>query len=463
MNKRPSIRAGKPAGRPSGSPPGKPRAKPDSRAAALIILGKVLDKRQALDEVLKLENAPDGLLSPLEPRDRAFVRLLVATTLRRLGQIDSVLELCLDRPLAEAKPRLQHILRLGVAQLIYLKTSSHAAVDATVRLAGREASSRGLVNAVLRRITRDSDKLTPAADTEVLNAPTWLFEAWSAAFGEKRAGEIVKAHLIEPPLDLTLKDGATSEQWLTALDAENLLPGSLRRAGGGRIEDLAGYAEGAWWVQDLAATLPSKMLESGLVGLEGGLVGKQIVDLCAAPGGKTLQLCTSGASVKAVDRSKNRLKLVEQNLNRTGLSAELIAADAAVWRPDAPVDGVLLDAPCTATGTLRRHPDAAYLKSAGDVTRMAEVQSHLIEAAIDMLKPGGVLVYCTCSLQPEEGEDHALRLKSDARLQHMALEAAEIGGFSDAINAAGDLRTLPGHLPGQGGLDGFFATRFQRR
>jgi len=438
---------------------GKSGAKPDSRAAALHILGKVLDKRQALDEVLKLENAADGVLSPLEARDRAFVRLLVATTLRRRGQIDAVLTHCLDRPLAEAKPRLQHILRLGVAQLIYLKTSAHAAVDATVRLAGRESSSRGLVNAVLRRITRESDTLTPTPDSDHLNAPTWLLEAWSAAFGEDRAQDIVKAHLIEPPLDLTLKDATESEKWRAALEAEVLLPGSLRRAGGGRIEDLAGYADGAWWVQDVAATLPVRMLESALDGLK----DKPIVDLCAAPGGKTLQLCASGAAVKAVDRSKNRLKLVEQNLRRTGLSAELIAADAGVWRPDVPVDGVLLDAPCTATGTLRRHPDAAYLKSASDVARMAEMQGRLIEAAIDMLKPGGILVYCTCSLQPEEGEDHALQLKSDARLEHLALKAAEIGDFSDAVTATGDLRTLPGQLAEQGGLDGFFATRFRRK
>jgi len=435
----------------------------DSRSAALIILAKVLDKRQALDEVLKLENAADGALFGLEARDRAFARLLVATTLRRLGQIDAVLGQCLDRPLADAKPRLQNILRLGVVQLIYLKTSAHAAVDATVRLAGREASSRGLINAVLRRLTREADKLTPAEDTARLNAPDWLYDAWTATFGADQADAIVRAHLIEPPLDITLKNAAEADTWRDALEARELVPGSLRRDAGGRIEELAGYGttdgEGAWWVQDVAATLPAMMLRSALDGLE----GKQIVDLCAAPGGKTLQLAAAGAEVVAVDRSNKRLQLVEQNLKRTGLAAMRVTADAATWRPQAPVDGVLLDAPCTATGTLRRHPDAAWLKSANDVARMAELQSRLIEAAIEMLKPGGVLVYCTCSLQAAEGEDHAARLLDDARLEHLPVTPNEIGGLAGAVNTHGDLRTLPGLQGDEGGMDGFFAARFRRR
>ena len=430
----------------------------DSRAAALVLLGQVLDKRQTLDEALKRENAADGALHGLEARDRAFARLLLATTLRRLGQIDALLERCLDRPLADAKPRLQHILRLGVAQLVFLQTSPHAAVDATVRLAGREASARGLVNAVLRRLIRETEELTPDDDSARLNAPDWLYQAWAAAFGEAQARAIVAAHLAEPPLDLTLKNPDQAEKWCAALEAREVLAGSLRRLSGGRIEDLAGYAEGAWWVQDAAATLPVKLLSSSL----GGLAGKRLIDLCAAPGGKTLQLAALGAEVTAIDRSKKRLALVEQNLRRTGLSADLVAADAAVWRPDRPADGVLLDAPCTATGTLRRHPDAAYLKSPDDVARMAEVQSRLSDSAIEMIRPGGVLVYCTCSLQAAEGEAQAARLKADPRLEHLRLEAVEIGGFEEAIDSRGDLRTLPCQRAAEGGMDGFFAARFRR-
>jgi 16S rRNA (cytosine967-C5)-methyltransferase len=385
--------------------------------------------------------------------------LLVATTLRRLGQIDAVLGKCLDRPLSETKPRLRNILRLGAAQLIFLQTSAHAAVDATVRLAGREASSRGLINAVLRRLIRQAEPLAPGDDSAHLNTPDWMFESWRATFGLEAARAIAAAHLREPPLDLTLKEPGESKKWGAALAAEILAPGALRRTAGGRIEDLAGYAEGAWWVQDVAATLPVGLLASAL----GGLAGKRVIDLCAAPGGKTLQLCAGQAEVTAVDRSKKRLRLIEANLRRTGLSARLIDADAGVWRPHQAVDGVLLDAPCTATGTLRRHPDAAYLKSPADVARMADLQSRLIEAAIGMLKPGGVLVYCTCSLQAAECEDQALRLRADARLEHLPIEGPEMAVFSEAIDAQDDLRTLPSHLAGQGGMDGFFATRLRRR
>jgi len=454
MNKRPDNKRRANSGKPKPVAPA-----PDSRSAALLILDRVLFKRQALDEVLKQEIAKDGVLVGLSSRDRAFTRLLVATTLRRLGQIDDVLQKCLAHPLEDTKPRLKNILRLGVTQLVFLKTPEHAAVDATVRLAGRESSSRGLINAVLRRLIREADAMAPGDDTAHLNTPEWLFKSWRDAFGEDQALAIARAHLQEPPLDLTFASMQALDNWQQELDADIILNGSLRRVTGGRIEDIAGYDAGDWWVQDAAATLPARLLFSAL----GETAGRNIIDLCAAPGGKTLQLCSSGANVTAVDRSAKRLELVARNLQRANQSAELITADAAKWQPDEAADAVLLDAPCTATGTFRRHPDAAYLKSAADVGRMASVQSGLIDAAINMVKPGGVLVYCTCSLQTAEGEAHAMRLADHEALEHLPVQAAEIGGLAEAIDASGNLRTLPSHLAEKGGLDGFFAARYRRR
>ncbi len=440
-------------------PAGKPQSHTvtSARAAALQIVAGVLDKGRPLDDILAEAGRASGLFTDLEARDRAFARLLSVTVLRRLGQIDDLLAHCLDRPLAEAKPRLRNILRLGAAQLVFIEVAGHAAVDETVRLAGREKSSRGLVNAVLRRITREGKTVVEAQDAARLNTPDWLWRSWAQTFGEAQARAVASAHLAEPPLDLTVASAATAAEWVKSLDAEATFRTSLRRGGGGRIEDLPGYADGAWWVQDAAATLPARLLLSAL----DDPAGAGIIDLCAAPGGKTAQLAAAGARVTAVDRSGKRLGRVSENLARLGLEADLVTADAADWRPDVPADAVLLDAPCTATGTLRRHPDAAYLKSPSDVARMAAVQARLAEAARDMLRPGGVLVYCTCSLQAEEGEAQAARLVGEG-FERLAVSAAEIDGFEAAVTGEGDLRTLPSFKAEKGGMDGFFAARLRR-
>ncbi len=441
--------------RPAGNP--QSPAATSARGAALWILAGVLDKGRPLDDVLAEAGRPEGLFQVLDARDRAFARLLSVTVLRRLGQVDDMLGRCLNRPLAEAKQRLRNVLRLGVAQLVFIEVPGHAAVDETVSLAGREKSSRGLVNAVLRRIIREGETLSVSQDAARLNTPDWLWHAWAKSFGEDQARSIAQAHLVEPPLDLTLKSAGASDELAEILDADELLEASLRRAGGGRIEDLQGYRDGAWWVQDAAAALPARLLLSAL----GDPTDADIIDLCAAPGGKTAQLAAAGARVIAVDRSKKRLVRVRENLDRLGLTADIVAADAAVWRPETPADAVLLDAPCTATGTLRRHPDAAYLKSPDDVTRMAELQARLATAARDMLKPGGILVYCTCSLQAEEGEDQADRLVGQG-FERLPVSPDEIGGLEGAVTPEGDLRTLPSFLAEKGGMDGFFAARFRR-
>ena len=421
------------------------------RNLALDVLGAVLDRRHPLDEAFS--GHPN--LDALAPRDRALARNLSATSMRRLGQIDDALARCLDRPLTPKAARLENVLRLGACQLMFLETPAHAAVDTTVRLAEERGLGRykGLVNAVLRRLGRESKALRESQDAARLNTPDWLWQSWEQAYGAETCRRIAEAHLGEAPLDLSVKAAA---DWAERLNATLLPTGSLRRAtGGGPVAALAGYGDGAWWVQDAAAALPARFL--------GDVGGRQVIDLCAAPGGKTAQLAAAGARVTAVDRSPARLARVRTNLDRLGLSADVIEADATVWRPPAPVDAVLVDVPCSATGTLRRHPDVARLKTASDVTSLAAAQSRLLTAAADMLRPGGVLVYCACSLQSEEGPAVVAGILADgASLEPLPLDDGEVAGLAGLVDDAGHLRTLPCHWPEHGGMDGFFAARLRR-
>ncbi len=428
-----------------------PRSDPDARAAALDLLAAVLDHGRPLDEAL----AGHAGLAALAPRDRAFARLMVATALRRLGQIDALLDSCLDRPLPARARRVRHALRLGVCQLVFLGTAPHAAVDSAVTLvAGLHGGARfrGLTNAVLRRLARTGAAAAAEQDAARLNTPDWLWESWTAAYGAETARAIAAAHLAEPPLDITAAREPAA--WAARLEAEILPTGTLRRPLRGPVEALPGYDEGAWWVQDAAAALPARLL--------GGIAGETVIDLGAAPGGKTAQLAAAGARVIAVDRAK-RLARLRENLARLKLAAETVAADILEWRPSAPAPFVLLDAPCTATGTIRRHPDVARIKSPADVDRLARTQDRLLDAAADMLAPGGRLVYCVCSLEPREGPERARALLARrGDLVREPIAADEIGGLSEAITAEGDLRTLPCHLAGRGGLDGFYAVRLRR-
>ena len=422
---------------------------PTARAAALDILGSVLRQGIALDEAL----ARHAGLGLLESRDRAFARLLIATSLRRLGQIDSLIDACLERALGRKAGRVQDILRLGVCQLVFLGVAPHAAVDGAVVLVGKNRAYRGLVNAVLRRIAREGGERARQQDGARLNTPDWLWRRWCAAHGETAARAIGDAHLRDPPLDFTVRGDI--QDWAAKLDATILPTGSLRRTEGGAVEGLEGYADGAWWVQDAAAALPVRML--GAVG------GETVIDLCAAPGGKTAQLAAAGATVIAIDRDRDRLARLETNLGRLGLEARTIRADGAAWRPPRPASHVLLDAPCSATGTIRRHPDIPHRKKPGDIERLAGLQDRLLENAAGMLATGGLLVYCVCSLEPEEGPERIAALL--ARRPSMIREpvtAALFDGLDSLITEDGDLRTLPCHFADLGGLDGFYAARLRR-
>ena len=422
------------------------RPPPSARAVALDLIGAVLDDRRLLDEAV----AGHAGLAALEGRDRAFARLLTATTLRRLGQIDALIAHCLERPLPNSAAAARHALRLGVSQLVFIGTPPHAAVDSAVTSA--PAKFKGLVNAVLRRLVREGPGLAAAQDAARLDTPDWLWQRWCAAYGSATARAIAEAHLAEPSLDITVKGDPGA--WAERLAATPLPTGGLRRALGGAVSDLEGYDDGAWWVQDAAAALPARLL--------GDVAGATVLDLCAAPGGKTAQLAQAGARVVAVDRGR-RLERLAANLARLGLAAELLDADVASWRPAAPAPFVLLDAPCTATGTIRRHPDVPHVKTAADIGRMAAVQERLLAAAAAMLAPGGTLVYCVCSLEPEEGPERIAALTANAPdLVRAPVRPGEVGGSAELVNDAGDLRTLPCHLARFGGLDGFYAARLRR-
>ena len=388
----------------------------------------------------------------LAGRDRAFARLLVATVLRRLGQIDALIAQCLNVPLAPRAMLVQDILRLGVAQLLFLRTPPHAAVATSVDLAQSRGfvSHKGLVNAVLRRLSIEGPERIETQDAPRLNTPDWLWQSWSRAYGEATARAVATAHLKEAPLDLSLRNDA--ETWGAALEGVLLPTGTLRRAAGGALATLPGYAEGAWWVQDAAAALPARLF--------GDVAGCDVIDLCAAPGGKTAQLATAGARVTAVDRSARRLERLVANLKRLDLAVEAVGADALSWRPPRPAQAVLLDAPCSTTGAIRRHPDVPHLKSPEDVARLSMVQENLLLAAIDMLRPGGMLVYCTCSLESEEGPERIESLlHSGAPVARIGIEADEIGAEPEWITPEGDLRTLPCHFHAYDGIDGFYCAR----
>jgi 16S rRNA (cytosine967-C5)-methyltransferase len=423
---------------------------PSPRRVALDVLDRVLGPdHRPFDE--SFQGHPQ--LDRLAVRDRAFARLLVTTVLRRLGQIDhTVMPLLRYRP---KELRVTNMLRLGAAQLLFLSTPAHAAVGETVRLATAGFSREvPLLNAVLRRLANEGRSLLEGQDAARLNTPKWLWESWSAAYGEERCRAVAEMHLGEPPLDLSVK--GEPERWAEALGAEILPTGTLRRRAGGLIEALPGYDEGAWWVQDAAAALPALLL--------GKVKRRRVLDVGAAPGGKTAQLCAAGALVTALERSPKRAEFLVRNLGRLTLDAEIVVADALEWRSPQAYDAVLLDAPCSATGTIRRHPDVPWAKSPADVERLAEAQARLLEAAWRATAPGGVLVYAVCSLQPEEGPARiAALLASEAPLVRDPVRRAELMGLPVDLTPEGEVRTLPCHLAASGGLDGFFIARLRRR
>jgi 16S rRNA (cytosine967-C5)-methyltransferase len=429
-----------------------------ARRIAADILDGVLHKHRTLDEQLDGAAAHPGLKT-LSDRDRALMRRLVATILRRLGTLGHVLSRLLDRGVPTDAPRAQSALLIGAAQILWMDVPDHAAVDLSVRLVQsdrRAAKYAGLVNAVLRRCAREGQPLIDEVKEQTLDIPEWLMTRWTAHYGANTARDIAVALSHEPSLDITVK--ADPAQWATRLHGETLSTGTVRTLLQGSVTMLPGFTEGQWWVQDAAAALPARLL--------GDIAGKTVADLCAAPGGKTAQLALAGARVTAVDRSVARMARLRDNLARLELAAETVVTDAVEWPGGngEGFDGILVDAPCTSTGTIRRHPDVAWLRQEADIGALAALQKRLLQKAVTLLKPGGMLIYCTCSLEPEEGEQAiAALLAAESGVRRAPIAAGEVDGLGEILTAEGDLRTLPCHLPHPdprlAGLDGFYAAR----
>jgi 16S rRNA (cytosine967-C5)-methyltransferase len=433
-----------------------------ARWAAASLLEGVLRRNRPLDQQLEDRYANPGLRE-LSERDRALARRIVAIVLRRLGTLRRLIDDLLDQGLPKDAPLVENALLIGAAQVLFLDIPHHAAVDLSVRLVQgdrRQARYAGLVNAVMRRIASTGNERLVRLEPLYLDTPNWLFTRWMNTYGEDTARAIAHAHRLEPPLDITVK--SDPDQWAERLGGRKLPTGSVRLAAHGPISALPGYAEGHWWIQDAAAALPARLF--------GDLRGRSVADLCAAPGSKTLQLASCGALVTAIDRSAPRMARLRENLSRTGLQAITVVATAEDWTPDPPTatfDAVLIDAPCTSTGTIRRHPDIPWRKTAGDIAVLSAVQKRLLARAIELTKSGGTIVYCTCSLEPEEGENIVSAVvEQDRRVRRKPIMAADFPGLEEFITPIGELRTLPCHWPDAGsrmcGLDGFFATRLER-
>jgi 16S rRNA (cytosine967-C5)-methyltransferase len=441
-----------------------------ARERAHTILHEVLDRGRPLDEVLQTDKRFGGL----NDRDRAFARNLVATTLRRLGQIDALIDDCLDRPLPVEAAAAKNALRLGLCQILFLDTQTHAAVDTAVSLAAKRGPEKfkGVVNAILRRIVRAEGQNVLAHFPEQLNVPDWLWESWVASFGEEAATVIAASQLQIPPVDLTIRDDAEdgsddraterAGEWAEYLGGERIGRSSVRMTNAGDITALDGFDDGVWWVQDAAAALPADVLIAALA--RTGSDTGNVCDLCAAPGGKTAQLVTAGLDVTAVDVSGTRLGILHENLDRLGLAAAVVEADALAWEPPALFDAVLLDAPCSATGTIRRHPDIPYLKTPADVTHQTDLQRKFLDKASAMVRPGGVIVYSVCSLEDSEGPRQIARLlKRDPSLRLETIAAADVPDFKECIAPEGYVRVTPAHLADRGGVDGFFIARLRKK
>lgn len=412
-----------------------------ARRGAARLLDAVLNRG------LPLDGALDAALRGIQrPDDRALARNLASSTLRWLPDLDALIDSATQRPLPpDARARMA--LRTGMAGHLLLGTPDHAVIATT--LAQLESGPRRLAHAVLSRLFREG-----AALPEVPTLPDLFAIRWTEAWGPEVAAAAAVALAHEPPVDLTLRDPATTAHWAETLGGVSLMPGHVRLPRGVAVPQLPGFTEGAWWVQDLAASLPARLL--------GAQPGEAVLDLCAAPGGKTLQLAAAGAGVAALDVSAPRLERLRDNLARVQLKADVVVADALRWAPKRQYDRILLDAPCSATGIFRRHPDVLHARSARDLAPLLDLQAALLEKAVAWLAPGGTLVFSVCSLERREGEDQleALLARNPALAIAPVTPAELPAGLAPTV--AGTLRLLPGDLVEAGGLDGFFVARLKK-
>lgn len=428
-----------------------------ARLAAAAIIGDVVQGGHRLDECFSPQAVPSRI-SGLDPRDVGLTRSIATVALRRLGVIRHALSELLEKGLPRQAGRIEYTLIAAAAQILFLEAADHAAVDLAVRatrLEPRTGGFAGMVNGVLRNLLRRREEFLQLAASGDYDTPAWLAQRWRKHYGDEAARAISAMHMQEPPLDVTVK--SDPEDWARRLDGMVLPTGSVRLKTRAAIAELPGYGEGEWWVQDAAAALPARLL--------GAKPDERVLDMCAAPGGKTAQLAQARARVVALDRSAERLKLLAANLSRLDLRADVAVGDATGYQAQ-PFDAILVDAPCSATGTIRRHPDVPWTKKPGDIEALAALQAKMLARAALLTKAGGRLVYCTCSLEPEEGEAQIaafLRRNPDFRREPIRPDE---GIPAEFINRDGDLRTLPSFWPNDdarlAGIDGFFAARLAR-
>lgn len=434
-----------------------------ARLCAARLLGAVIEKKTSLDGLTDNSHGHPQYMA-LEPRDRALVRAILGASLRNRGAIERAISKRLDRPLPENAIALKHLLHVAVAQIFYLDLPDHSAVDLAVEAANADPRNRkyaGLVNALLRRLSRNKERALAHHAEPERNVPDWFAQSLKDIYGAEKAAAIFAMHAFEPPIDFTVK--GDSQIWAEKLGGVALPNGSVRvETIEGNLTDLPGFAEGDWWVQDAAASLPARLM--------GDIKGKRVADLCAAPGGKTAQLVLQGAHVTALDMSENRLKRLNGNLERLGFRAETIATNLMDFAPDELFDAVLLDAPCSSTGTVRRHPDVPWTKTQADIEKLADLQGKLLAHAATLVKPGGVIVFSNCSLHTLEGEEMARKAAQNPLLEPFPITLDDCPGLDGLITDEGYLRSTPADLPAErfdgnahmAGMDGFFAARFRR-
>ena len=432
----------------------------ETRLTAQRLLGAVLDTATSLDGLTDDSHGHPQYLK-LDARDRSLVRAILSSALRHHRTIETFIGRLVDKPLPDSAKSLRQLLHVAAAQILFLDIPDHSAVDLAVDAARADPRNNrfvALVNALLRRMSREKATVLPMLLSTVTDAPDWLINALEVQYGREKAHNILAMHRQEAPVDFTAKTEAPG--WAEKLGGMLLPVGTIRVSNlQAAIPEMPGFAEGAWWVQDIAASLPVKLM--------GELEGKRVADLCAAPGGKTAQIAAAGAKVTALDVSASRLKRLSANFDRLGLKAETVAASLFDWQADAVFDAVLLDAPCSSTGTIRRHPDVAWTKSPQDISKLADLQFRMIARAMTLVRPGGILLFSNCSLLKEEGEDLYARVQREIpELKPDPIGLSELPGLEFLISQDGCLRSTPADLvfdeTANSGMDGFFAARFIR-
>lgn len=440
----------------------------EAREAATTLLTRVIDDGRGLDGLIGSRHGPQQF-QQLSQADQALARAIVTVALRRRGEIAHALSLAMNRPPPKRARHLQHSLHVAAAQILFMDVPDSAAVNlavAALRDNPRSTRFSGLANAVLRRLSREKETANQNLDTVELarrNLAPWMAKRLKKQYGQQRMVDIARHHMLAAPIDVTV--ARDPDRWAATLGGRHLFGNSVRVLDRkGAIETWPGFEEGAWWVQDAAASIPFYLF--------GEIEGLTALDLCAAPGGKTAQLANAGARVTALEASKSRLSRLQENLRRLKLNATCEHADMLVWEPKEPVDLVLLDAPCSSTGTVRRHPDVQWTKSPEAITQLAEVQKTMIQRAAEFVKPGGLLVFANCSVDRAEGEDLLADIKAQLPLlEPVPIEASEVFDLAEIVNRQGAIRTLPCHLstladqtgdPRYGGMDGFFCARFRK-